>query len=368
MSNPNTNCLDGFQCPECLSFGPFEIVVATTAKVTDDCCDVDGDKEWDDESQCSCLTCGHLATVAVFTGTRVVKIKGWEISWWASCNGEHAKELDECSLEHLEKKLSEGFKSGEICISSADKEYRGWWEVVDPEAAKTLRHSVILPAVDVSAVVDNLIRNSACFELMPLSDDEFEITVKPEAKSLLVPAERRALKSFKLLEAGEGEKRSIEVEVSHHDYMGTWLGFAGYGSCAEVGDKAAIVVFEQYNNELNIRVYGDINSEDPTHHISLEGARHDRRLDVLVEAVARVGDGELDDEDLEVVGRYVVTFDQLPESGDLAGAALDVFHRNVAVAVLDNFKFKVFSGKVELDQSDDYDSYSFTGSASIEKE
>lgn len=64
--NPNTNCLDGMQCPSCNSFGPFRIQAQVVLIVHDDGTEVSGDTEWDDFAHCVCK-CGHEATVGGFT-------------------------------------------------------------------------------------------------------------------------------------------------------------------------------------------------------------------------------------------------------------------------------------------------------------
>lgn len=69
--NPNTNCLDGFQCPSCGSYGPFRIYVTISGPAmiydqgSDDCV---GDAVWDDASSCECRECGHIGKVRDFTG------------------------------------------------------------------------------------------------------------------------------------------------------------------------------------------------------------------------------------------------------------------------------------------------------------
>lgn len=71
QENPNENCLDGMACPRCGAFGPFKIHVTQSgiAEVDDDGTDfVGGDTEWDDDSACHCLSCGHQATVRQFRG------------------------------------------------------------------------------------------------------------------------------------------------------------------------------------------------------------------------------------------------------------------------------------------------------------
>ncbi|MBC8738577.1 hypothetical protein F6X40_17605 [Paraburkholderia sp. UCT31] len=40
-------------------------------------------------------------------------------------------ELDEASVEHIEKLIRDGFNQGELCVIGADDEteYRGWWSI-----------------------------------------------------------------------------------------------------------------------------------------------------------------------------------------------------------------------------------------------
>ena len=71
MSNPNTNCLVGMQCPKCQSYGPFHIVVTEMVKMSDDGSEqVGGDQEWGDESHATCgdHDCAFTGTVADFRG------------------------------------------------------------------------------------------------------------------------------------------------------------------------------------------------------------------------------------------------------------------------------------------------------------
>lgn len=69
--NPNENCLQGFECPECGSYGPFRIgaTVSGETLVMDDGTEgVEGDVEWSDDSTCRCTDCGHSSTVRNFRG------------------------------------------------------------------------------------------------------------------------------------------------------------------------------------------------------------------------------------------------------------------------------------------------------------
>ena len=51
-----------------------------------------------------------------------------QIEYWFRGNDE--LELNECSIEHLERMIKEGYSSGELCQYEGDEEYRGWWEIV----------------------------------------------------------------------------------------------------------------------------------------------------------------------------------------------------------------------------------------------
>lgn len=71
--SPNTNCLAEFQCPECGSFGPFDldVTIRTTVTMTDMGTDYEGgDTEWDGKSPCRCCECDHEGTAKQFTSRR----------------------------------------------------------------------------------------------------------------------------------------------------------------------------------------------------------------------------------------------------------------------------------------------------------
>lgn len=53
-----------------------------------------------------------------------------KISWFL--REENAPtELDECSIEHIEQCIKDGYSGGELCLlaSDGDTEYRGWWHI-----------------------------------------------------------------------------------------------------------------------------------------------------------------------------------------------------------------------------------------------
>ncbi len=68
MVNPNTNCLEGMRCPQCGSYGPFQIEARTVVLVEDDGTEfVGAEIEWDNDSFCACPECEKVGVVADFT-------------------------------------------------------------------------------------------------------------------------------------------------------------------------------------------------------------------------------------------------------------------------------------------------------------
>lgn len=55
----NTNCLDGMQCPDCKSTGPFKISATALFTIGDDGTEDFGDIEYDAGSYCVCPECDH---------------------------------------------------------------------------------------------------------------------------------------------------------------------------------------------------------------------------------------------------------------------------------------------------------------------
>jgi len=53
----------------------------------------------------------------------------------------------------------------------------------------------------------------------------------------------------------------------------------GYGECGAQDGYGCPIKVEVWQGELRVIVWGDINQEDPTHIISLEGAKEDKRKD-----------------------------------------------------------------------------------------
>lgn len=84
-------------------------------------------------------------------------------------------------------------------------------------------------------------------------------------------------------------------------------------------------------------------------------------LHVVVENV--VAEESLDAEDGEVTGTYSVRVPGKFEPGIQAGIAIDLFHRNIPIAVMEDFEITVIepTTKAELEQSLDYDASSVEG-------
>jgi hypothetical protein len=66
--NPNVDFLDGKRCPECGSYGPFELLVSMRIRLYDNGTDdaEDGSKEYNDDSITTCCACQHEAKFGDF--------------------------------------------------------------------------------------------------------------------------------------------------------------------------------------------------------------------------------------------------------------------------------------------------------------
>ena len=73
----------------------------------------------------------------------------------------------------------------------------------------------------------------------------------------------------------DGE-RTIRVEVAE-EHCGLVIYPAGYGCFPCADGTAGPILLEVHEGRLRLIVWDDINYEDPSHIIDLEGAREDRR-------------------------------------------------------------------------------------------
>jgi hypothetical protein len=62
-TNPNVNCLEGKRCPNCGSYGPFEIVVSMSVLLHDNGTDSaqDGTTEYGGDTPTTCCSCDYEA-------------------------------------------------------------------------------------------------------------------------------------------------------------------------------------------------------------------------------------------------------------------------------------------------------------------
>ena len=60
---------------------------------------------------------------------------------------------------------------------------------------------------------------------------------------------------------------------------GVEIFFEGHGTCCMQPGKGSLIFIEVYEGRLVMRIWADINSEDPTHVIDLEGSREAARTD-----------------------------------------------------------------------------------------
>ena len=72
--------------------------------------------------------------------------------------------------------------------------------------------------------------------------------------------------------------RTIRVEVAEEP-CGVVIYPAGYGCYPCADGTAGPILLELYEGRLRLIVWDDINMEDPSHIIDLEGAREDQRRD-----------------------------------------------------------------------------------------
>jgi hypothetical protein len=84
---------------------------------------------------------------------------------------------------------------------------------------------------------------------------------------------------FTLQDECERKENIINGFIDNKIGLGIALHFNGYSDCCSKGDNGTPVYIEKYNGDLRIIVYSDINREEPTHIISLEGARNDKRVE-----------------------------------------------------------------------------------------
>jgi hypothetical protein len=84
-----------------------------------------------------------------------------------------------------------------------------------------------------------------------------------------------------LIDADRGEEHTLRVKVAAVcEGYGLDIYADGFGCDASYGEYGSPVFLEYRNGHLRLIVWGDINKEDPTHTIDLDGAlESNRKLD-----------------------------------------------------------------------------------------
>jgi hypothetical protein len=80
---------------------------------------------------------------------------------------------------------------------------------------------------------------------------------------------------FKLIDHGEGRKPARGSV--HENPGGLDIRVEGYGSNISGDGNGCPIFLEKWEGKLRLIVWADINSEEPTHIIDLEGARESAR-------------------------------------------------------------------------------------------
>ena len=80
---------------------------------------------------------------------------------------------------------------------------------------------------------------------------------------------------FQLRDQGTAE--TVTGYVDFKSEFGIDVHVKGYRTSCYEDDVGIPIFIEKYDGELLIRAYGDINSDEPTHNVSLEGARLEKR-------------------------------------------------------------------------------------------
>lgn len=75
------------------------------------------------------------------------------------------------------------------------------------------------------------------------------------------------------LDDGDSDEPNISGQI-FCDGIGICMTFDGYSDCSSADNRGVPVFIEKYEGEMAVRVFGDINREDPTERISLNGARN----------------------------------------------------------------------------------------------
>ncbi|QIR16649.1 hypothetical protein [Shewanella aestuarii] len=93
-----------------------------------------------------------------------------------------------------------------------------------------------------------------------------------------------------LLHSSDSPTATITGYIDNKSALGLALHFDGYSDFCSNDANGTPIYIEHFDNQLRVILYGDINQEDPTHIISLEGARISNRDEPVEEEGGDIGE------------------------------------------------------------------------------
>lgn len=85
---------------------------------------------------------------------------------------------------------------------------------------------------------------------------------------------------FKLRDVDACDDETTEVKVTvKSSIVGFAIRIDGYSDCSSKDSQGTPIYLEKHEDEIYLRVFADINSEEPTHNISLKHARDSNRVE-----------------------------------------------------------------------------------------
>ena len=81
---------------------------------------------------------------------------------------------------------------------------------------------------------------------------------------------------FALEEKADGKEGTVSGNLLF-GYDGVSIQLDGYTDHSSIDDKGIVAFLEYWDGSINLRAYADINIDEPTHSISLEGAKNECR-------------------------------------------------------------------------------------------
>jgi hypothetical protein len=124
------------------------------------------------------------------------------------------------------------------------------------------------------ANLDQEMIDEALEDNIEILTDEAELSqLEIKVESTLTNSE----KDFNFTLLDEVNDDSVTGSINTNGDLGVALYFDGFGDCCHQDNSGTPVYIEKYDGEVIVRIYGDINNEEPTHNISLEGARLENR-------------------------------------------------------------------------------------------